>query len=293
MKIRVNLNAETRDGYYIDEKMKKVWNVELDLLAKLSEICKKYDMKFFADAGTLLGAVRHKGFIPWDDDIDVVMFRKDYDKLLKIADKEFEEPYFFQTAYSDNEYIRGHAQLRNSNTTAILESEKNENYKFNQGIFIDIFVLDAVIDDEKKLEKQRKKVEFKRYILKKHFSNESPKSLKGKIFRNVLKVFFALYPYRKFYDSIENDLRSVDVKNYDNVAPLNFIFETQKRIRNKHIYDEVIMLDFEKIKIPAPKRYDEFLKKRYGDYMKPVNISTTHGEVFFDTEKSYKEYLNL
>ena len=138
---------EIRDGYKVSEKMKKVWAVELDLLNKLLEVCQKYELKCFADAGTLLGAVRHKGFIPWDDDIDVVMFREDYEKLRAVAQEEFKEPYFFQCAYSDDNYIRGHAQLRNSDTTAFLYREVRRKVERNYGIFIDIFILDGVFQN--------------------------------------------------------------------------------------------------------------------------------------------------
>ena len=140
------LEEEIRCGYTVTRKMKKVWAVELDLLNELLRVCNKYNIKIFASGGTMLGAVRHKGFIPWDDDIDMGMLRKDYDKLCKIANKEFQYPYFFQTNYTDPGTLRGHAQLRNSNTTSFLQNEGSE-YSFNQGIFIDIFPMDFLLQN--------------------------------------------------------------------------------------------------------------------------------------------------
>ena len=141
------LDEEVRCGYTVTRQMKEVWAVELDILSELQRVCEKYNLKFFADAGTLLGAVRHKGFIPWDDDIDVCMFRNDYDKLVSIADDEFKAPYKFQCFYTEKGYYRGHAQIRNTNTTCILKSELGKNIQFNQGIFLDVFVLDGVTND--------------------------------------------------------------------------------------------------------------------------------------------------
>lgn len=92
----MNLDKEIRQGYEISSEMKKVWNVQMKLLKKLLEVCDKHHLKIWADGGTLLGTVRDHGYIPWDDDIDMVMLREDYDKLLEIAPKEFEEPFFFQ-----------------------------------------------------------------------------------------------------------------------------------------------------------------------------------------------------
>lgn len=82
------LKEENRDGYIVSPLMKKVWSVELDLLSELDRVCKKYDIKYYAAFGTLLGAVRNKGFIPWDDDIDVCMLRDDYARLKEVAKDE-------------------------------------------------------------------------------------------------------------------------------------------------------------------------------------------------------------
>ena len=286
---KFSLDEEVRNNFHITKARKEIWKIELDLLNKLTEVCNKYNLKFYADAGTLLGAVRHKGFIPWDDDIDVAMLRSDFDKLIKVAEKEFKEPYFLQSAYNEKGYARGHAQLRNSNTTAILEAEKQYNYKFNQGIFMDIFVLDAVPNNNKELEQEKRKVEkLNRIIINKMNSNKKISSIKD----FLKKIYFSFFSLEKVFHKKEEILKSVDLDTTDNIAPLSFKFETKKRIRNKHLYDEIIFLDFENTKIPAPKEYDLYLKNRYGkDYMIPKNIPTTHGGVIFDTKKSYKEYI--
>lgn len=142
--------------------LKAVWACELDMLEHLLAVCQKYNLPCWADAGTLLEAVRHRGFIPWDDDIDMVMLRDDYDKLVKVADKEFMYPDFFQTIYSDKHYGNRHAQIRNCETAAIADPKS----RFNQGIFIDIFVLGGVLDMPRLLQKHLRKAKRYKQLLK-------------------------------------------------------------------------------------------------------------------------------
>ena len=127
-----SLNEEIRNGFLVSEKRKAVWNVELCLLKRLDEVCKKYNLRYWLDGGSLLGAIRHNGFIPWDDDIDVVMPRKDYDKLSEIskldyyspeARKEKEE----ELAHLRTEYTRTGDKLDKYN---YLEEAKQEVRKF-------------------------------------------------------------------------------------------------------------------------------------------------------------------
>lgn len=281
---------ESRCGYMVPPKMKKVWAIELELLQKLIEVCNKYDLRCYADAGTLLGAIRHKGFIPWDDDIDVVMFREDYDRLCEIAQEEFTHPFFWQTVYTDINYPRGHAQLRNSNTTAIRYADKQCQVRFNQGIFIDIFVLDGVVNNQFLLKIERHKINILRKAIRIMCKDMKFLCPKDKI---IYFIFESLnIDHKILYAKMESILRKYSVNQCEYVAPLGFIFETEKRVRNKHLYDDIVWLDFENIKIPVPAGYHEFLSKRYGNYMEPVQIPTTHGAVLFDTEHPYTYYLD-
>ena len=117
VKLNINLpqnflDEETRCGFTISEKLKEVWAVELDLLSEFDRVCKKYGIKYIASGGTMLGAARHHGFIPWDDDVDLMMMRDEYDKLCEIAPTEFKHPYFFQTEDTDPGFMRYFARLR-------------------------------------------------------------------------------------------------------------------------------------------------------------------------------------
>ena len=92
----MNLEEEIRDGYKVSADMKKLWSVQMEILDEIDRICKKHNITYYADGGTLLGAIRHKGFIPWDDDLDVQMYRDDLEKFCKVAKDELKPPFFFR-----------------------------------------------------------------------------------------------------------------------------------------------------------------------------------------------------
>lgn len=127
-----------------DEEMLRLKACEVSMLKEFIEICEKLGLRYYALYGTLLGAVRHQGFIPWDDDIDVGMMREDYEVFVREGQKYLSEHLFLQTYESDPEYISGYAKIRDNNTTFIETSVKSR--KMNHGIFIDIFPLDSFSD---------------------------------------------------------------------------------------------------------------------------------------------------
>lgn len=134
-------NDEVRCDFTVPKKLKQIWAVELDLYKEFERVCKKYGIDYSIYWGTMLGAVRHQGFIPWDDDLDVIVDRKGFEKLLKIPHTEFGENYFLQTAFSERTYFQQQVRLRNSLTTAYI---KGSDPQANNGIFLDVYVFDGV-----------------------------------------------------------------------------------------------------------------------------------------------------
>lgn len=131
---------EVRCDYLVSSEMKRIWAVLMDMYLSFAEVCENYGLKYFVLGGTMLGAARHNGFIPWDDDLDVGMMRSDYEKFLKVAGNEFKHPLFLQTPYTDKDYYVSWAKIRNSESTGL--SRVTAHRKFNQGLYLDIFPLD-------------------------------------------------------------------------------------------------------------------------------------------------------
>lgn len=283
------LDEEVRNDYLISEKMKKVWAVQLDLLVQLDSVCKKHNLEYFADSGTLIGAIRHGGYIPWDDDIDIVMKREDYNKLVEIAPLEFEYPYFLQNAYSD-EFIRGFSRLRNSETTAIGINDVRLNC--NKGIFIDIFPLDRLPTNF-----SSNSIWIK--LLKSIFNllrvgvNSSPKyySSRIKIIQSyLLTIFFSYIDYRLIYNLFEKICMLFSKSQSGFVSYVSFTFGKRNNILEECSYTSAIDSSFEFLNICIPKGFHEVLSIEYGDYLKPVKTPPAHGTMIFDPETNYLEF---
>ena len=159
----ISMESEEICGYFVTEQQKKIWNIEINILVEFMRVCNKNNLKFFVAHGTLLGAVRHKGFIPWDDDIDVNMPRKDFDKLVKISKKEFEQPFFFQVVSNDKNSFSGTGKLRISSATGMDFQDIGINT--NNGLFIDVFPMDGIIENEKKRKKTMGKINKKSKVI--------------------------------------------------------------------------------------------------------------------------------
>ena len=286
----MNLGSETRRGFYISESLKKVWTVELELLSKLLSVCQKFNLRIWAEGGTLLGTVREHGYIPWDDDIDMAMPREDFDKLQSIACKEFKSPFFWQSGYTDL-FPNGMGKLRMDNTAAIERASVFKNQ--HQGIFIDIFPLDVVPDDKNELNNFANEVlkskEEMNLICEHHYSLTDWK-YNYLIFKKVRKA--KQKGFQTCFKNYDNLVKRYKDRTFNNVSLIAW-YHHDRYLRKRQWYSGTIYMPFEGIFMPVPSGYHDILTKQFGNnYMTPVQAPSMHeGFICISTDHSYKEFL--
>ena len=252
---------------YSDSDLNKVQNTELEILQEIDRICKILNIKYFAVGGTLLGAIRHKGFIPWDDDIDIGMMRKDYDAFISGCSELLDKNnYFVQNFYSNSHVPFYHTKLMKKGTVFV---EKGvERMKFEKSIFVDIMPYDYLPDlpIERKRVLKKQMFNYRLFGLKSQIRTFKYSKFKNFIFSVIRFVIWCfLLPINKNYlfKRYDNSLKNASIN------PSHFI---GSRGYNMFVckYDDVYPLKyvlFEDLQIPIPNNYDSLLKTQYNNYM--------------------------
>lgn len=280
------LKEETICDFLVTTNRKKLFAVLLDMLIEFDKVCKKYKLTYFLDGGSLIGALRHKGFIPWDDDFDVVMPRKDYDIFVTLA-KEFQYPYFLQTPYTDPEYFYSPARIRNSNTTALVETFAYQ--KFNHGIWFSIFPL----DNWKKEAEQEFNV-IKSLIIENstymrmtnpHLSDKDKERVKKYSGRDPMETYEEIQRLAQQFNGVQTEYVT---------ATVSAVLPYSKKMWYAEDFTSFLTAEFEGFEVPIPIGYDRILKTVFGDYMSLPPIEQRglhHSGTIFDADKPYTEYI--
>lgn len=252
---------------YTEEQIKKVQEIELKNLSVLKNVCAKLGIEFFAYGGTLIGAVRHKGFIPWDDDLDVAMMRADYDKFVSEAQNYLPKEYELQTPYNTPKTPYPYTKLRLKGTKYIEYGYHKLNIE--QGIYIDIYPIDNLSDDEALYLKQFKQYQrlVKLYVWRQcpylNNRNKSAKIFIKKAFKfavcGALKLIPRKYLLKRIYEvsTRYNSCQTEKKGNLNFPRPANFFYNILP-FEDGEFNGESIML---------PGGWDQHLRSRYGDYM--------------------------
>ncbi len=244
--------------------LEEIKSIELEMLCWFDDYCKKNNIKYFLFFGTLLGAIRHKGFIPWDDDIDIGMLREDYDKLIDIM-KNQQDRYQFVCPENNRKYNYQFGKLID---TRSFVKEDGINCGIELGFWIDIFPFDNDVKDINKRMSLNNKLVFlnKLFDFIRNTTNHKSKGLKL-LFAKILKFIFNFIGTRfimKFYLYLvkkDNNLKT-------NYVSLKTVFYKPTRMFTKDMF-YTIPWKFEGYQLPVPKDYDNILKSLYGNYMVP------------------------
>lgn len=269
-----------------DEALKEIHKKELEILEVFAQLCDKLNLKYTLSSGTLLGAVRHKGFIPWDDDVDVAMPREDYEILIKEANKHLPEGYFLEHFSTEKNCYNYYAKLKDSNTTWI-EDVTGIMPSTNQGMYVDIFPIDR-FTNPKDLKKFRKKTLFYNRLRTFYF----PHNKRGSFINKCIALFvfcplariIGLNKINRMHDKL---MQSFGNGNYTTADTL-----VNDSVTDYKVFEEYTTIEFEGKQFRCIKDYDTYLKFLYNDYMTipPKEKQLTHFVSIFDCDKPYTDY---
>lgn len=263
-----------------------IWSTEQEILDEIDRICKKYNLRYSLAFGTLIGAIRHKGFIPWDDDLDIMMPREDYNKLMQIWDSESSENYILQNYDKDLDYTNNFAKIRKNHTT-FLQRKEEKKRKYHKGIFVDIFPADCVASG-----KISRKIQYVacavNLLYTKGFMSGS-KGIMG-IIENAL-----LHVPSKYYPKLRN--KSERLMSYWNSKGGQYLFfpctiGCCKTYYPSDMFNKLLRIEFNGKFYFAVKDYDMILRIEYGDYMKlppEDERQWKHHPVLIDLEHNFEE----
>lgn len=259
--------------------MNQLQKEEFKILQYFDDFTKEHNLRYFLYAGSLLGAVRHKGFIPWDDDIDVAMKRSEFEKFEKLfIDSDYlENGYTFQSRKIFKYQALPFSKIR-SNSYNVIERMPSTQ-KGNYGPWLDIFPFDNIPDDYDLRVEQYKKVTFYNNLIKKFLMIQVEPNDKGikRLLKRIIQwsnetlhplYFFLPYIFKKrhYYMTMYNNIETTHSADISYIHYKDFEDFSKGFFSNKYLND-LIEIEFEGSYFSAPKEFDEILKIQYGDYM--------------------------
>ena len=252
----------------------EIQQMELGIMEYIHEVCQKIGAKYFLAYGSLIGAVRHKGFIPWDDDMDICMLREDYEKLQDYLIANPDERYEVMSYKNNLNYVYPFMKVQDNHTYLLEEDVRIDS---NMGIYVDIFPVDGYEDDadfKNKMTKLIKKRQLSCYTFK---GITNTKSLLNSLIRYISVVIFYFTNTNKYVEQIDELAKSRAVADYEQVDYLIYK-DMNKPVWKREWLEQVIVGTFEGKEFMIPKHYHEILTSDYGDYMQlpPLEQRVSH-----------------
>ena len=283
---RSEAKTDKKEQERADAKLRQLQLVQLEILKKLDEICKRNDIHYQLFAGTALGAVRHRGFIPWDDDLDVVMLREDYEKFLKIAPQQIGNAYFLQKEFSEH-WPMQFSKLR-KNDTAFIERYIAKDEQTHMGVYLDIFPCDNLSDHKiwQNVQFFASKVVIARSLDQRGYLTDNP-------LKKIILLLSRISP-RDLCLKITMMERKTDTKNVH--VFLGAASKKSHSVFPRKWLEESVVMSFEDGMFPVSADYDQMLTVLYGDYRKPTppekRGQKKHAEIV-DLEHSWEQYRGI
>lgn len=257
-----------------------------DMFNWFHKFCVENDIKYYALAGTTLGAVRHGGFIPWDDDIDVGLYREEYDKLIALMDGKKFGNYVLEKPFENKDFTYGFAKIYDTSTTLV----EHTRYNTKRGVYIDVFPLDGVDDDYEVALKKYDNIQKKRnWVLIKTCGVRKGR----KFYKNLSVILGRILPFswRKKAKAIDKICKENSYKETKYVANYFGVYGSKKEVIKRGYFGTPKLYKFEDGEMYLPEDADKYLTTMYGDYMTPPPVEkqvSHHDFVYFDLNKHYQ-----
>ncbi|MBQ7563247.1 MAG: LicD family protein [Lachnospiraceae bacterium] len=287
--------SEVREGYYVPSKMKRAWGAILTVLNEIDLVCKRHGLKWWMDFGSMLATVRHHGFIPWDDDVDIGMLREDYEAFLRYAREELPKGYVLFNFRNSNIMHEYFTRVNTQDIFNITEEYLEANAGFPYVAGVDLMCIDYIspkfdkevvdivkpidqfadaIGDETLFKDIPEHQDFIRTIEKKsrhHFNRSKPLAQQ---LRNFCEGYFTMIKKSEAEYAGAVSAHVMRYESYNGIFPIRY-------------YEELIEMPYEFMTVPVPLHYNEMISKVFGNYMQPYRGGGTHHYPYYLDDENY------
>ena len=284
---------EVRNGFFVPTAIKQAWGAQLKVLDVIDSICRKHNITYFADWGTLLGTVRHGGYVPWDDDMDICMKRADYEKFKRVAVKELPGNYCLHDYEHKEDHWLFLARVVNNTHISYEQEHMDEFYNFPYLVGIDIFVLDYLYRDDKDERRRCDEVKHIIAVADAIVNNKISKAAADANLMDLERLYNVKFNKNDdsrhlgiaLYHLAETQMARVPENESDSLGQIFPWILIGNKGRDKGLFQNIIRLPFENTTMPVPADYNYMLKSKYEQYFVIKKVWNGHEYPFFETQR--------